>query len=291
MANTNDYLKRYNETQNNLVKPTSGLSGGDDYYKLARDQEYGLMFDKEVALENAKANALKYTQNQINSQGFGGTGYGSSLQSGIYNTYLNKANEARNDYAENVREINLQEQAANQEQANDRFQSVTTMLQGADTTENMNKLLTDYGYGSVGEDGEFHWNEQKPEGMSDDDWYQMQYYYRMQKNAFDKTETSNKGLFNYDTHFVYYDKDGNIKRREGKGEGWNWEVDTVNSYVSSGDFKNGSQIMLENLKGEKIYLTVVNGQLVYSTPSDFEKNGGYKITGKDRSYKEIKPNN
>ena len=139
MADTNEYLKRYNETNNDLVKPTN-LGSGDDYYKLARDQEYGLMFDKAAALENAKANAIKYTQNQINAQGFGGTGYGSSLQSGIYNTYLNKANEAKNDYAENIRNINLQEQQAMQDQANDRFQSVTTMLQGADTTENMNQL-------------------------------------------------------------------------------------------------------------------------------------------------------
>lgn len=166
------------------TQPTSPTTPTtDDYYKMARDQEYGLLFDKEVALENAKANALKYTQNSINAQGFGGTGYGSSMQSGIWNSYINKVNEANTQTASNIRDINLQEQQANQDQANDRFQSITTMLTQADTQENMDKLLTDYGYGTMDKDGNFVWGE-KPAGMSDDDWYQMQYYYRMQKNAF-----------------------------------------------------------------------------------------------------------
>ena len=177
MSDVDEYRKRLE----------GSASGGntEDYYKLARDQEYNLLLNKEVALENAKSNAMKYTQNQINAQGFGGTGYGSSMQGGIYNNYLNKANEAYANYGENIKNINMQENEANLQKANDRFQSITTMLQGADSVDSMNKLLSDYGYGSIGEDGTFTWNEQKPEGMSDDDWYQMRYYYGMQKNAFD----------------------------------------------------------------------------------------------------------
>ena len=137
MSAVNDYIKRYNDTMGvndqNAGSNVPTSTGNDDVYKLARDQEYDLLFDKEVALENAKANALKYTQNQINAQGFGGTGYGSTLQSGIYNTYLNKANEAQVDYANNIRDINLQEQQAQTDQANDRYQSVTTKIKGADT--------------------------------------------------------------------------------------------------------------------------------------------------------------
>lgn len=186
----NDYLKRFNETQNDLVKPQN-FGQSDDYYQMARDQEYGLLFDKEVALENAKANAMKYTQNSINAQGFGGTGFGSSMQSGIYNTYLNKANEAMNDYASNIRQINQQEQNDLENKANDRFESVTTMITQADSLENVNQLLSDYGYGTIDKDGNFEWNAEKPEGMSDDDWYQMQYYYRMRTNDLtDETESA-----------------------------------------------------------------------------------------------------
>lgn len=254
MEGTNEYLKRYNETQNDLVKPTNS-GGGDDYYKLARDQEYGLLFDKEVALENAKANAMKYTQNQINAQGFGGTGYGSSMQSGIYNTYLNKANEARTDYANNVRAINLQEQQELKDQANDRFQSVTTMLQGADSTENMNKLLADYGYGNVGEDGNFVWNAEKPEGMSDDDWYQMQYYYRMKVNDFAQQTESQGALGSYEALANYMatlsgttDSGGNPTQQFGA------EAQTLWAYGSSGQIANGGVVAVTNGLGQTVYL-------------------------------------
>jgi len=278
MSDVDEYRKR--------IEGGATGSTTEDYYKLARDQEYSLLLNKEVALENAKSNALKYTQNQINAQGFGGTGYGSSLQSGIYNNYMNKANEAYADYGNNIRNINYQESEANANQANDRFQSITTMLSQADNVDSMNKLLTDYGYGSVDANGNFNWNAQKPEGMSDDDWYQMQYYYGIQKNALNQT---NGNLFNYDSKFVYYDKDGNVQRSTKNKDAWNWEVDTAEAYVASGDFKNGSYVALENNQGQTIYLQIINGQYYYAKPEDFEKNGGYKITGKSQSYTTVKP--
>lgn len=271
MADTNEYLKRYNETQNDLVKPTN-LGGGDDYYKLARDQEYGLMFDKEVALENAKANAMKYTQNQINAQGFGGTGYGSSLQSGIYNTYLNKANEARTDYANNVRNINLQEQQAMQDQTNDRFESVTTMLQGADTTENMNQLLVDYGYGSINpETKEFTWNAEKPEGMSDDDWYQMQYYYRMKKNDFSTQDDPFTGA--YATSEDIFRKitipvEGG--RQDTIGKAFDKEVSILFSHLNVGDVKYGDCVKMTNNVGRVIYIQYTRSGLRVCSQSDYE---------------------
>lgn len=192
MASVNDYNKRLMQAY-----PDAGTGNNtttEDYYKLARDQEYTALLNKEVQLENAKSNAMKYTQNQINAQGFGGTGYGSSLQSGIYNTYMNRAGEAQNQYAGNVNNVNLQEAQYNQEkaeaQANDRFQSIATMLSQADSVNTMNGLLTDYGYGSVDANGEFQWGK-KPEGMSEDDWYQMRYYYGLQKNAIEQAYGSN----------------------------------------------------------------------------------------------------
>lgn len=269
MADTNEYLKRYNETKNDLVKPTN-LGSGDDYYKLARDQEYGLMFDKEVALENAKANAMKYTQNQINAQGFGGTGYGSSLQSGIYNTYLNKANEAKNDYAENIRNINLQEQQAMQDQANDRFQSVTTMLQGADTTENMNQLLTDYGYGSVDKDGNFVWNAEKPEGMSDDDWYQMQYYYRMKANDFAQQSEGQGALGSYEALSNYLATlSGTTDTSGAPTQTFGAEAQTLWAYGSSGQITNGGVVAVTNGQGQTVYLKWTQYGFVKSDQNEY----------------------
>ncbi len=271
MPDTNDYLKRYNETENNLVRPSKDIGQGDDYYKLARDQEYGLLFDKEVSLENAKANALKYTQNSLNAQGLGGTGYGSSVESGIWGTYLNKANEARDQYADNVRAINLQEQQAMQDQANDRFQSVTTMLQGADSTENMNKLLTDYGYGTVGEDGQFVWNDTKPEGMSDDDWYQMQYYYRMKANDFAEQSEGQGALGSYEALANYMatlsgttDSKGNPTQQYGA------EAQTLWAYGSSGQIATGGVVAVTNGQGNTVYLKWTQYGFVKSSQSEYD---------------------
>lgn len=267
----NDYIKRYNDRLGS-DSGKQATSPSDDYYKLARDQEYGLLFDKEVALENAKANALKYTRNQINAQGFGGTGYGSSIQSGLYNTYLSKANEARNDYAENIRNINLQEQQAKQESDNDRFQSVTTMLQGADTKENMNKLLVDYGYGTLDKDNNFVWNKEKPEGMSDDDWYQMQYYYRMKANDLDQVadETSFK-LNSFDNLFNYMaTQSGKINENGDAVQQFSAETKALWTYATANQVDNNGVVKVTNGEGKTTYLKWVGNGYVPSNATEYE---------------------
>lgn len=290
MADTNDYLKRYNETENNLVKPTQPSEGSDDYYKMAREQEYGLLFDKEVALENAKANALKYTQNQINAQGFGGTGYGSSMQSGIYNTYLNKANEAKDEYAENVRNINLQEQEDLKQQANDRFESVTTMIASADTAENMNQLLTDYGYGKVDDEGNFVWGE-KPEGMSDDDWYQMQYYYRMKQSDLEANNTSHvntlEGLqgmtFELQDNDTTKDKNHHAGTVGTLGEWFGEESKLLIHKANNNQLEKDCVIQVTNGRGDVIYLKW-DGKGFTQTNKDAYKSASNKhtLTHKDK---------
>lgn len=270
-------------------------SGGntEDYYKLARDQEYNLLLNKEVALENAKSNAMKYTQNQINAQGFGGTGYGSSMQSGIYNNYMNKANEAYADYGEGIKNINMQENEAKLAEANDRFQSVTTMLQGADSVESMNKLLTDYGYGSMDKNGNFSWNEAKPEGMSDDDWYQMKYYYGMQKNAFDQeANSSNQAVLNFGaSQYMYTDGDGKNYRTVNKGDDFEQELYATQMGISTGSIPDGSYIHLQTKEGKHMFLKYENGRVVYVNKSDYDSadaNNCYYCYGRDEMKNEKK---
>lgn len=269
MGDVEEYRKR-------LYQDYGGSNAGgntEDYYKLARDQEYNLLLNKEVALENAKSNAMKYTQNQINAQGMGGTGYGSSVQSGIYNNYLNKANEVYSDFGKNIQAINVQEQEANYAKANDRFQSVTTMLQGADSVDSMNKLLTDYGYGSIDKKtGEFKWNEAKPEGMSDDDWYQMQYYYGMQKNAFDEaSNTDNQAVLNFGANqYMYTDGDGKNYRTVNKGDDFEQELYATQMGISTGSIPNGSYIHLQTKEGKHMFLKYENGRVVYVNKSDYD---------------------
>ena len=262
MGDVEDYRKRLE----------GSASGGnfEDYYKLARDQEYNLLLNKEVALENAKSNAMKYTQNQINAQGFGGTGYGSSLQSGTYNNYVNKANEAYANYGENIKNINMQENEAKLAEANDRFESVTTMLQQADNVDSMNKLLTDYGYGTIGEDGTFTWNAQKPEGMSDDDWYQMQYYYGLQKNAFDEEASANKaGYANNETAFRGMQIHIDGEKGSTMGDSFNKETTILFAHLTSGDISNGDYVKMTNGHGKVIYVQYTKDGFRVASESEY----------------------
>ena len=248
-----DYNKRLKATNDFAYQePTKQKStNNNDYYELARQQEYGTLFDKEVELENAKQNALKYTQNQINAQGFGGTGYGSSIQSGIYNTYLNKVGNAQSEYNQNIKDINASEQADIDAKANDRFQSVTTMLTQASTQEQMDNLLSQYGYGTV-DNGTFTWNE-KPEGMSEDDWYQMQYYYNLQKDAIAQGADTTAYYNSLDSlnNMTFIGANGTAETFNSR---FREEANTLWHYAQNGTYANGDAVKVANKNGNIVYL-------------------------------------
>lgn len=262
----------------------SSNNQNNDYYQLAKDQEYGILFDKEVQLENARANAQKYSQVQAQAQGLGSTGYGSSLQNGIYNNYMNQVNQAQRDYAGAVRDINQQQNEANVAEANDRFQSVTTMLASASDVNQMNQLLSDYGYlqkdaeGNLvlDDEGNAKFLEEKPADMSDEDWYQLKYYYTLQKDALGGVNTQYRTPFTYarDGSYIEYDESGNASIRhlkDGAQNGWNTEADSLAVYIANNEIPNNAVIQLKNAKNKSIYLIYKNGQLYTINPAEYEK--------------------
>lgn len=168
-------------------------AGDGNAYELARNQEYTALLDKEVQLENAKQNAIKYTNDQMARNGMAGTGYGSTAQSAIYGQYMNALGSAQNTSQQNISNINLQEAQNNQETGNDRFKAITTMLTSASSQEQMDNLLKDYGY--MKDDGS--WLDKKPDSMTDDDWYQMRYYYNLQKDALSSTTNDTRDIAQY----------------------------------------------------------------------------------------------
>ena len=271
-STTNNYATRAAQSSNQNTN-----TNNNDYYQLARDQEYSLLLDKEVALENAKSNAMKYTQNALAANGLNNLGYGSSIQSGIYNNYINRAAQAQADYANNIRDINMQENEYNQQNANDRFESITTMLTAADSVDSMNNLLVDYGYGTVDGDGNFVWGT-KPEGMSDDDWYQMKYYYNLQANALNSagninTYNSLEGLQNYfATLSGQVNDDGTLSQKYGN------EANALWSYASAGAIQNNSVISVTNADGNTIFVRWTSSGFVPASETDYiNSSSKYKL--------------
>ena len=251
-GNINDYINKANQ-----IKSWAQSSSTDDYYKLARDQEYSTLFDKEVALENAKANALKYTQNSINASGLGGTGYGSSLQSGIYNDYINQVNSARNTYASNIKTINQEQADAQSTLSAQSTGNLTTMLQSASDVSMMNDLLVDYGLGSVDKSGNLVWNE-KPSNMSNDEWTQVRYYYNAMKNALNSTTSGVKSYNSLQSLKEGMSAVDTAKGQEGNivdGSKWNDEFNYLGAQVDNGTVPVGSVIKLVNNGGSTIYVS------------------------------------
>lgn len=205
-VNTNtavtDTTSKPSSSNNNNM--SSGDSSYQSYYDLLNKQAYDELLNVEIQLENSKNNALKYMNNQIAASGFGSQGYGSSQQSGVYNSYLNALASANEDYSNTVQENNINSM-------NENFESVGTLISGATDLTSLNDLLTNYGYGSVDSEGNFKWGE-KPADMSNNDWYLLQYLYANQKNSLSSdssvpTYTSMDDL----VYATYTDSDGNTR--------------------------------------------------------------------------------
>ena len=279
----NKYYSAVNNSENNTEPNTSETTNNSsnqqsNYYDLARKQEFTTLLDKEIQLENAKANALKYTNNQLANAGLNTQGYGSSANTGIYNQYLNALTSAKNTYDTNVNNINLQEQEA----GNDRFESITTMLTQASTLEQMNNLLQDYGYGTVDSEGNFNFNE-KPEGISDDDWYQIKYYYNLQKNNIGAIDNVTTGAaWDGTDNFYYYDSKGSFT---GSTDTFSEQANTLKARINSGIMRPGTYIVLVNPSGNRAYLYYgKDGSIKYVSSAIYEKNktsNNYAVIGSE----------
>ena len=186
MANSNieEYKKRAQET------PTTST---EDYYQMAKDQEYNLLLDKEVALENAKNNAVKHTNAQVAAQGLSGTGYGSSLNAGIHSDYINALNSAQADYGNAMRDISLKEKEAQETQQAADVGKWNQLIYDATDMNSLNEYLSNSGFGTIDQNGDFSFGT-KPENMSDEDWNTIRYLYGTKKTSLDY---SSQGFSDY----------------------------------------------------------------------------------------------
>ena len=245
----------FNNGSNGSTSVSNGVSSGsttnNQYYEMAKKQEYASLLDKEIELENARSTALKHTNNQMAAQGFASQGYGASYNSSMTGRYLNALGDAQNTYKVNVDNLNYQQHQEEVASANDRFESITTMMQQANDIDQVNSLLTDYGYGTIDAEGNFTFGE-KPEGMSDDDWKQMKYYYNLQKSSL---ETDEYAAFygNLDTWKSAYfvDGEGNAKK---VGKEFKDESAVLWADINAGKYTYGTIIKLQNEDGEVIYV-------------------------------------
>ena len=150
-----------------------------DYYQQLKDENYKTLWQSEIQLDNARQRAMKNTQTQLAGQGMASSGMGSTVRNGLENQYLTGMQNAQQNFQNQNAQINQQEKEAIAQDANDRFNSLTTLMSGAQTNDELNAVLGQYGYGTVGADGKFAWNQDKLNQMQGDDALQLQSLYGM----------------------------------------------------------------------------------------------------------------
>lgn len=285
---------------------TSNSSTNNQYYQMAIDKEYSALLNKEIALENAKQMAMKYTQNQMANQGMSTQGYGSTTNSSIANQYLNAYNNANAEYQDNVSNINMQ-QAQDEKAANEElYQQTVALIQGATDINQLNNYLVNQGYGHVDKDGVFVFDS-KPANMDDNTYNQLKYLYNQQLAAhpgynLDKVVenyTSGVGLdlksgfdkltaYNYKGDNIGSVKDAEVdlttrlsdgseirtqeKAKDFLGKTWN----TVKGKIESGEIQDGTAIQIYGLAASA-YILYSGGRIYSMSPEGYEKYSGNKV--------------
>ena len=264
------------------------------YYDMARKQQYTDLMDAEISLENARANAIKNTSNQLANSGMLGTGYGSSINAGIDNAYANAYAGLKAQTEKNLADINLQESQANETSNENSFRTLSTLISSASNEDNLNNLLSNYGYGAYDEKGQFSLNENLPENMSNEDWAQLQYLYNEQIRNIQENTSPNYAIYsNFDelSASSYADSNGHYGATLGKT--FEQELRTMWANATFGTYNDGDLIQLKANNGDYAYFEytskgfrpLTNEQFKERQESKGEDTNIYTFTHKDGNFK------
>lgn len=255
--------------EDDLEQEMSGPTKQDqvnEYYDLANKQNYSALLDREIQLENAKAAALKHTQNTINGAGFGTQGYGSSAQLGIENDYLRAMNEAQGDYQAGVQSTEQSRRSELLGLEEQGFQNVSSLMSQTTSQERLDELMAMYGYVDP-KTGE--WT--KPENMSQEDWNQLRYLYGLQSDAIANNQQPSYATYGSIDQLgaaSYIRKDGNAGTL---AEHYAEEIKSIWAYASRGDYSDGDTIAVTNGEGDTVYLQWTSNGFRMVNKSEYDK--------------------
>ena len=266
--------------QSSLLNASGNSVGGkaytppkdnSSYYEALKNESYSTLLQSEIQASIARDQAMKYTQNQLNAQGYGTQGLSESSNIGAYNNYMGSVNQAQSDYRNSLLGIKQKEQEAKE----DEFQQLATLMQESGSSENLDKLFDAYGI-NVDENGNLggdYFNSLDPQSQA-----QLKYLYSSYKNDYSTTENEEKvnsfvetnaigdGSNTYkDFNFTTNDNINNMK-------------DTVEALFKDSNLsnlQNGDVIQINDGKNSA-YLVYDNGKLTQITQDGYGKAVGTK---------------
>lgn len=253
-----------------VVETTPEIKANED--KIAqylKDQNYKELFNTKVQLYNAKNQAQKYYQNEMQAQGVGTQGYGSTVGAGIENQAINLYGQA--DIAAADKNLQIEADALAREEAklteadNQLIQYISSA--GGDSAL-IDTYLQNYGY----KDANGNWTEQ----WENADASRKAYIQSMIDNALSQQNTMPKELtpeqfgqvsqqwkfsdgYNYDDFKDLATNDLGNKSEKTFDKTYGDEIERMKKLVDSGQVANGTAFVLTNGNGDTSYVVVYNG--------------------------------
>lgn len=274
------YLNQTEKTEPNVVarpqleatatipKTPEIKANEDKIEQYLKEQNYKELFNAKVQLYNAKNQAQKYYQNELQAQGVGTQGYGSTVGAGIENQAINLYGQA--DIAAADKNLQIESDALARQEAklteadNQLIQYISSS--GGDSAL-IDTYLQNYGY----KDANGNWTEQ----WENADASRKAYIQSMIDNAQNQPSGTPKTLtpeqfgqvkqqWNFSDGHIFDDlknlqtNDLGGKSDKTFGKTYGDEIERMQKLVSSGQAANGTAFVLTNGNGDTSYVVVYN---------------------------------
>lgn len=224
-----------------------------DYYNALKNESYKALLNSEVQASIARDQAMKYTQNSLRAKGYGNQGLAESSNLGLQSQYQTALANAANNYQSSLRNIDEQQRNEQIKNENDNFQSITTLMQAAAESGDVNQLnnvLETYGYGSLN-DGKMDFAKLYESNLDERRKKQIEILYNMYNTQLStKPETTLNSLDSL-KGATYIGKNNTVATI---GDHFNEEMKYLWHKGSSGDYTTGDTIQVKNGNGDTIYM-------------------------------------
>ena len=247
----------------NQVDPNGG-DGGEtpDYYEKLKNESYKALLKGEVQAYNAKQQAMKYTTNGLQANGFGTQGISESASLGIGNTYQRALTDSQNEYDQSILAIDNQQKEA----AGSEFESLATLMSSASSTTQLDSILKNYGIKV--ENGEF--SGEYYNSLDEASKRQLKSIYALYADELANSEGTNPTFFDEDDlrYATYTKADGSIGTLDSN---YNEEVKDIMAHANDGSFVVDGVCRVRNSQGETIYIKKTNNGFQIVSRNEFEK--------------------
>ena len=266
--------------QSSLLNASGNSVGGkaytppkdnSSYYEALKNESYSTLLQSEIQASIARDQAMKYTQGQLNAQGYGTQGLSESSNIGAYNNYMGSLNQAQSDYRNSLLGIKQKEQEAKE----DEFQQLATLMQESGSSENLGRLFDAYGI-TVDENGNLggdYFNSLDPQSQA-----QLKYLYGSYKNDYSTTENEEKVNSFVETNAIGDGANTSKDFNYTTIDNINKMKDTVEALFKDSNLsnlQNGDVIQINDGKNSA-YLVYDNGKLTQITQDGYGKAVGTK---------------